>query len=278
MPRPKDGYRNAAGLPVPGTSDINGRFMDRSRLLYWAFNRGKSGAAKLYDNDAVDIGTCVHAMAELDMKGETEESIRFYLAATLRDPDQREKASNAFDAFRQWRQEFHVSALHQEVSLVSERLQFGGTIDTVARIRNGRGLVDFKTTKSGEVYEDMPLQLAAYGILWDETHPDEPLDQGYHLILLPKDGGRPIHREFTHEQLNPFRQLFWLYRRAYDYAAVTSDPKTLAGIAVAPSVKPAEPKVHAARKPRAKPAIAPRPSTMAEMLRSYGHVREVHAS
>jgi len=286
MPRPKDGYKNHAGQSIPGTGDINGRFMDRSRLLFWAFARGKQGHAKLYDNAALDIGTAVHTMAELDMKGQPQRDIDFYLNATLSDAEQKTKASAAFAAFRQWREAFHVRAYMQEISLVSEKLQYGGTLDTVAIIRGGLGLVDFKTTNTGEVYEDFLLQLAAYGILWAETHPDEPLTEGYHLILLPKDGSKPIHREFTHEQLHPYRQKFWLYRKAFDLDAICTDPATLNGVAVAPSPKPdakpetVSPKAAVAAK-RTKTtrekiiADSPqRPLTMAETLRAYGHVRE----
>jgi hypothetical protein len=251
MPRPKEGYKNSAGQPIPGTGDINGRFMDRSRLLYWAFKRGKEGAAKLYDNSALDIGTAVHTMAEFDLKASPQRDIDFYLTATLPNPDEQAKAKTAFGAFRQWRETFHVRAIEQEISLVSEKLQFGGTLDTIANIRNGRGLVDFKTTSTGEVYEDMVLQLAAYGILWDENRPDEPLTAGYHLILLPKDGAKPIHREFTHEQLNPYRQKFWLYRKAYDYDAICNDPQLLKGVSVVPSHEP-EVAAAAARKVKAR--------------------------
>lgn len=281
MPRPKDGYKNAAGQPIPGTGDINGRFMDRSRLLYWAFNRGKEGHAKLYDNAALDIGTAVHTMAELDLKASPQRDIDFYLTATLPDPEQQAKAAAAFGAFRQWREQFHVRAIAQEISLVSEKLQFGGTLDTIAAIRRGRGLVDFKTTKSGEVYEDMLLQLAAYGILWAENHPATPLDEGYHLILLPKDGSEPIHREFTHEQLHPYRQKFWLYRKAFELDAMCNNPKVLNGVAVAPSVAPTQtdaPKAKRAAKttppPRERITVARRPASIGELLRAYGHVRE----
>jgi hypothetical protein len=280
MPRPKDGYKNAAGISIPGTGDINGRFMDRSRLLYWAFGRGKAGHAKLYDNAALDIGTAVHTMAELDLKASPQRDIDFYLTATLTDPEQQAKAKAAFGAFRTWRETFHVRAYMQEISLVSEALQFGGTLDTIATIRNGLGLVDFKTTNTGEVYEDMLLQLAAYGILWAETHPHEPLTEGYHLILLPKDGSKPIHREFTHEQLHPYRQKFWLYRQAYKLDAICNDPKVLNGVAVAPSVAPETPKPKRTPKPAATVretvmASSPsRPLSMGEMLRAYGHVRE----
>jgi hypothetical protein len=266
MARPASGYRNADGSPIPGTTDIIKRFMNRDALLYWAFNRGKAGHAKLYDDSVLDIGTAVHTMAELDMKGEPDDAIEFYLTATLRDPEHQDKARAAFSSFHQWRAEFAVEAEWQEISLVSEKLQFGGTLDTIAHIRKGRGMLDFKSSAKGVVYEDHVLQLAAYGILWEETHPGDPLDEGYHLIVLPKDGSRPIHREFTHEQLHPFRQKFWLYRRAYDYDAVCNDPALLKG---AP-VKPSKPR---ATKPKAA-ALPPRPASIGEMMRAYGLIRE----
>jgi hypothetical protein len=264
MARPQGGYTNSAGQPIPGTTDITGRFMDRSRLMYWAHKRGAQGL-KLYDNSELNIGTAVHTMAELDMKGDPEQSIEFYLTATLRDPEQIEKARTAFAAFRQWRTEFAVEAYKQEISLVSEALQFGGTLDTVATIRNGLGLVDFKTSASGEVYVDHVLQLAAYGILWNETHPGEPLTSGYHLIVLPKDGSKPVHREWTHEQLKPYRRQFMCFRRAYDYDALCNDPAMLQGTAV----KPSKPK---ATKPA--PKAPATPASIGELMRAYGLIRE----
>ncbi len=270
MARPKQGYRNAAGLVIPGTTDITGRFMDRSRLLYWAYNRGKQGHPQLYDDSALNIGTAVHMMAELDLKGRPLDDIDYYIEQTFpTDRESRSKAVSAYAAFRKWRDEFHVRAHIQEISLVSEKLQFGGTLDTVAVIRNGLGMVDFKTSSTGEVYEDMVLQLAAYGILWNETHPEEPLTEGYHLIVLPKDGSKPVHREFSDAAINPYQQKFWLYRKAYNLDRICNDPKTLAGQFVAPSVAPA-PK--ATRKPPAKASVHAVQPSMAEILRNYGHV------
>ena len=98
MPRPTGGYTNKAGEPIPGTSDITKRFADKSALLYWAFNQGKQGLKKLYDNVALDIGTAVHMMAELDLQGRPDDDIEFYLTTTLRDEDHVEKARAAFKA------------------------------------------------------------------------------------------------------------------------------------------------------------------------------------
>lgn len=276
MPRPSQGYKNSRGEPVPATGDINGRWMDRSRLLYWAFNRGREGCAKLYDDSALNIGACVHQMIELDLRDRLSRDIEFYATTTLPDPTQLEKATISFAAFRKWRAEFHVDPHTLESSLVSERLQFGGTLDVVAHIRGALGLLEFKT--SNELYEDHVMQLAAYSILWEEAHPYEPL-ASFHVVLLPKDGGAPIHREFTREQLTPFRQKFELLRRAYDLDRITNSAKMLKGEPVAPSAAPEQPapKPKAPRKPaaaRERVTIPPRPSTMGEMLRAYGHLRE----
>lgn len=274
MARPASGYTNAAGIQIPGTTDIIGRFKNYSRLMFWAFKRGKEGHTELYDRSALDIGTAVHTMAELDLKGQSRADIEFYLTATLRDPEHQEKARAAFGAFKVWRSEFAVEPYVQEISLVSEKLQYGGTLDNVARIRKGLGMVDFKSSTTGEVYEDHILQLAAYDVLWTETHPNEPLDEGYHLIVLPKNGDKPVHREFTSEQLHPFRQKFWLYRQAYNYDAVCNDPKLLKGAPVKPSrTKPARaPK--AAPAPRERVTVAARPTSMADILRTYGHLAQ----
>jgi hypothetical protein len=269
MARPAAGYRNAAGEPVPGTTDITGRYMDRSRLLYWAFKKGKEGHKNLYDGVDLNIGTCVHQMAELDLKGAPQADINFYAQATLREPEDLEKAQTAFLAFRKWRDRFHVEPYKQELSLVSEKHQFGGTLDTVAIIRAGHGLVDFKTSTKGEVYEDHVIQLAGYGILWEENFEGTPLTEGYHLIVLPKEGGDPVHRHWTAETLKPFRKKFKLYRRAYALESVTTSAAALAGLAVAaspaPSPQPRMPKQleHGAGM-----------MSMAEILRSYGHVKE----
>src|SRR5262249_8788335 len=146
MPRPKEGYFNAAGQPVPAVGEAADRYMDRSRLLYWAFNRGKSGASKLYDNSALDIGTVVHKMAECDLRGDEDADIGYYLNNTLPDPEGRAKAVTSFTAYRQWRAKLHVRPVAQEVSLVSEKHQYGGTLDVVGIVGNELSLLDFKTS------------------------------------------------------------------------------------------------------------------------------------
>src|SRR5260370_16322743 len=59
MPRPANGYTNAAGDSIPGTHDPISRFMDQTALKFWAYKRGQQGLP-LFDRAAIDIGSAVH--------------------------------------------------------------------------------------------------------------------------------------------------------------------------------------------------------------------------
>lgn len=61
-----------------------------------------------------------------------------------------------------------------EISLVSEKLGYGGTIDKVCKINGKTYLIDNKT--SNAVYDNHWLQLTAYKALWDEFYPEHPID------------------------------------------------------------------------------------------------------
>lgn len=271
MPHPKNGYFNAAGETIPGTTQIIDRFKNPQALINWAYAQGRDGKPR-YGSD-LNIGTAVHQMAELDLQGRADDDIEFYVTTTLRDPDDLEKARTAFKAFRQWRSRFHVDVHVSELSFVSEKLQYGGTIDVVAFMRGGLGLVDFKTSKDGDVYADHIWQLAAYGMLWEENRPNEVLSAGYHLITLPKSGSKPVHREFSRADLEPFREEFKLFRKTWDLDKHCSSAKTLKGIAVTPSIAPERP-AKTVRKPQARvEAPTQRPMSMAEIMRAYGHTK-----
>jgi hypothetical protein len=205
MPRPKNGYVNAAGQPIPGTHDPISRYMDQTALKHWAHKQGLAGLP-LFQRAAIDIGSAVHGMAELDLKGRPDREIEAYAHECLAAPDHLRKAFSSFAQFRTWRQQCHVRAIAQETNLVSETWQYGGTPDTIAMIDGGLGLIDFKT--SPKAYPDHLLALAAYGRLWEENNPQQPLSS-YHLIILPKDGSAFQHH--AHADLSQQWTLFTLY-------------------------------------------------------------------
>src|ERR1700693_1660860 len=86
MPRPKQGYFNAAGQPIPGTHDPIQRFMDQTALKFWAYKRGQQGLP-LFDRAAIDIGSTVHGIAELDLRGRPDREIEAYANDRLVAPD-----------------------------------------------------------------------------------------------------------------------------------------------------------------------------------------------
>jgi hypothetical protein len=99
--------------------------------------------------------------------------------------------------------------------------------------------------------------MAAHGQLWQETHPQHPLT-GYHLLILPKDGSPFQHHAY--DDLSRSWRIFELYLEAYRLEKET---------------KPfAKPKTARTAKPKPEQVTASVHTTMAEMLRAYGHVGE----
>src|SRR5260370_34627676 len=95
MPSPKNGYVNAAGEPVPGTHDPISRYMDQTALKIWAHKQGLAGLP-LYQRAAIDIGSTVHGMAELDLKGRPDREIEANCHACLAAPGHLRQALSAF--------------------------------------------------------------------------------------------------------------------------------------------------------------------------------------
>lgn len=277
MPRPANGYRNAADQPIPGVHDITGRFADKSGLINWAYSQGQKGVP-LYERGTLNIGTVVHRMCELDLRGASDREIDAVPHEMLSTPGDVDKAWQAFRAFLAWRTAHNVRAIAFEEALVSEELQYGGTFDCIAWVDGVRSLIDFKTTKSaGQVYLDQRVVMAAHGNLWHEQHPDMPLE-AYHLITLPKDGSEPGHHAFadlgTEWHMFALQLECWRLEKGVTKKA---DPKRATAASAAPKPK------------RARKAKAPEPVTdvprlappamnglsMAEILRANGMVPQL---
>ncbi len=154
MPRPRNGYTNSAGQPVPGTNDVTGRYNNSGALIHWAHKQGKQ-VLPLYDRSAIDIGSAVHKMAELDLIGASDREIEAALHDYLSAPNHLAMAHTSLKAFREWWEQCRVTPIKQEISLVSERYQYGRTPDLIAIINNGIGLIDFKTGKDQRGLEGM---------------------------------------------------------------------------------------------------------------------------
>jgi hypothetical protein len=205
MPTPSKGYFNAAGKRIPGTTTIIGRFKDSGGLVHWSWQCGMDGKdyRDVRDN-AASVGTLVHAMVDAAIHKSEQPSTEGFT------PEQLIQAANGLQAFKDWYAGSSGSILDTEMRLVSERHQFGGTPDAIAVINGKLCIADWK---SGGVYQDALIQVAAYGQLWMEAHPEQRIE-GYHIVRFAKDTGDFVHRHYA--DLSEAWEQFLLFRRAYE--------------------------------------------------------------
>jgi len=199
-------YTLADGTVVPSVTTIIGRFKESGGLIWWAWNEGKEGRDyRDTKQKAADAGTLAHLMVEADIRGKTPPAVSAWPYEIYT------RALRAFDNYISWKQQTNLTPVETEVRLVSEKYRFGGTLDSML-IGGSLSLGDWKTSNS--VYQDYLLQLAAYGILWEENRVMEPILGGFHLIRFAKDN--PDFAHYHYGELETARKLFLVYRQAYD--------------------------------------------------------------
>lgn len=173
--------------------------------MYWAWNCGKEGKDFREERDkAADAGTMAHAAVECWVKGEN--------FAFSGNPEVVQKAEKAFSAFIEWADQTKLKVDQTELPLVSEKYAFGGTFDAIL-VGTKRAMGDWKS--SNGIYGEYLAQLAAYGQLWAENFPDEPIEGGYHLLRFDK-----THGDFTHKwwgDLTAGWEYFLRLREAYEF-------------------------------------------------------------
>jgi hypothetical protein len=179
-------YTLKDGTVVPSVTTVLSRFKESGGLVHWAWKLGTEGKDyREVRDDAASIGTLAHQMVECHIKGETfplEDKIPVNILMP---------AKNAYQQFVEWSDMTRFKVTHSEIKLVSEKYKYGGTIDS-SLINIKRSLGDWKS--SNDIYAEYLIQLAAYGQLWNENFPNDPIVGGYHLIKFNKtDGG------FTHK-------------------------------------------------------------------------------
>lgn len=216
MGRPTQGYYNDAGDKLPGVTTIIGRFKDSGGLIQWAYKsgreherlvaQGKQAPRHLYDvtDAACEAGTLAHDLIEAFVLCKP--------ASELPDSDIGKRAHNAYCQFLEWKDQTKIQVIATEKAYVSERHQFGGTVDAIGRDMKGRiVLLDWKT--SNAVYSDMLIQLAAYALLLEERIP-EWTPQGFHLLRVAKENADFAHHFYG--ELEKEKRQFLLFREAYE--------------------------------------------------------------
>lgn len=203
-------YKNKEGKRIPGTTTIISSNLgwNTQGLMHWAWEQGINGDDYKQARDkAADIGTIGHALIEADLKGG-----RYTDYVDLRGvtQDMLDKAMNTFKAWEQWKNLFSFELISSEESLVSEKYQYGGTID-IATIQGENSILDIKTSNS--IYPDHKIQLAAYGNLWNENYPEDPIT-AYYILQLGKNDGSFAYYYFP--ELTEAWEAFKYLRQLHD--------------------------------------------------------------
>lgn len=191
------------GQRVPSVTTIIGKFKDAGGLVHWAWQLGIDGIDyRRVRDDAASAGTMAHEAVEAWVKGDpigfSSDEIGI-------------RAERAFGAFLEWADQTQLKIVQAEVPLLSHRHRFGGTLDAML-VRGRLSLGDWKT--SNGVYAEYLLQIAAYGILWEENYPDQPIEGGYHLLRFDKNFGDFSHRWWA--ELETAKRAFIHMRALYD--------------------------------------------------------------
>lgn len=175
--------------------------------------------ARYEDRDAAARrGTEVHGLAERLVLGEKI--------------DVPEELAGHVDAYLRFLEEWDPHPVLVEAVVFSRRFLYGGTLDLVADLADGRRwLLDVKTTRSG-VYGETGLQLAAYR--YADFYLGDQVDGAYAEIPMPEvdatgviwvrsDGYELVPVEAGELQLRMFRHASWLSERCADLRELVGD-------------------------------------------------------
>ena len=179
-------YRNSDNKIVPGVTTILG-VMAKPALMYWANKIGLEGiSVSKYVDILADAGTLAHSMIECYLKEidvETDEYSK----------DNIDMAENAFLKYLEWEKDHKYKLILSEGKLVSDKYNFGGTIDSYFDTGEKKILIDFKTGKA--IYNEMETQVVAYKMLLEEQGYN--VDECYILRI-----GRTEEEGFEYKKIN----------------------------------------------------------------------------
>jgi len=153
-------YFNEAGQQVPSSTTALG-VISIPALPYVAWKLGtEKKDYKVVWKDLADIGTLTHKMCfARDTKGKVDFGIY-----TQRQIDY---AGICFDKYLNWEKQHTIKIIKLECPSVSERYQYGGTLDKLCILDDIPTLVDYKTGKA--FYRSMFYQGASYKNLVKEN-------------------------------------------------------------------------------------------------------------
>jgi hypothetical protein len=194
-------YINEEGNRVPSvTTIINGHLgWNKQALLGWTKRMmlGGQDSDKVLD-EAAQIGTLLHLLIEGHQQG-------FDIDTKDYSYNQEKAAMKAFAGYLQWYEKVKFKPLRNELVLVNEEMQVGGTIDCVARMGDDLVVVDWKTSRY--LYAENKLQLSAYVYMFEQAQPKANVAYGM-IMRFGKDDGKFHQHIIKREKLETGIEIF----------------------------------------------------------------------
>jgi len=188
-------YKLKDGTRVPSVTTINKllNIGGSEGLIYWANQVGLAGKTlEEARKNTADVGSYAHHWMEADVKNMPYDPETVGMTAK-----QLELVIASHEQWDRWRRQTKIEFLDAEVSLVSEAHKYGGTSDFVGTIVDGKTILVLGDLKTGGVYPEALMQIAAYGHLWEETK-GQPIDE-YVIIRVGKEDASFSYRNWRAE-------------------------------------------------------------------------------
>ena len=218
MPTKRGGYFLKSGDRVPSVTTIIGncKIGGIDPLLHWANQEGLEGRNYRDSRQAAaDAGTCAHDRVDCHIHKREVDRSKY--------PDDVWNMSEGpFSAYLEWAGQNKMELVAGEVSLVSEKYRYGGTLDAIA-LKDKLILTDWKT--GAGVYPEYLIQVRAYGELWNENSPDYQVE-GYFIGRFSKQKTADVPISFSthyYKHLDQAWEAFLRMRELYDLSKILKD-------------------------------------------------------
>ena len=176
-------YINEEGNRVPSVTTIISQHLgwNKNALLAWTKRMmlGGQDSDKVL-SEAGDIGTLLHLLIEGHQQG-------FDVDTKDYSYNQEKAAMKAFAGYLQWYEKKKYKSLANELVLVNEEMQVGGTVDSIGKMGDDLVVVDWKT--SAYLYPENKIQLSAYCYMYEQAQPKAKISHGL-VMRFGKDDGK----------------------------------------------------------------------------------------
>jgi len=179
-------YMLPDGEVVPSVTQILNTVIAKPGLQRWANQLGLNNKNINDESKAtLDIGKLLHAYIQADLEGAVVDEVGYT-------PEQISLAKKSFAQYLCWKDGKQIKTIKTEYMMVSEKYEYGGTIDALLEIDGELTLLDWKT--STHISLDYKLQIVAYLYLLQEQN---IMPSRVGVLRLPKTDG-----EFEYYEAN----------------------------------------------------------------------------